>query len=254
VFIVRAESGFKHVEAEKYPPRLLHFKGKKANVMVEEVKLRRKYLNSGDVFILDLGLELYQWNGKESNKDERAKAVEFMMSLRSDRGGRPKVETLEEEGLEESHPFYKNIPPGIFGSKKPRSAEQGGPDERVTKFEKLMFRIHERQEHDLKFKQIAKGFMSKAYLDPADVFVVDSGFHVFVWVGKDATPHEKGGGLAIAHEYVKHSKHPFLPITRIAQGQHDEQFEAVFDDNAPVSGNLSMHTCIEGYKSLPFPL
>ena len=28
--------------------------------MVEEVKLRRKYLNSGDVFILDLGLELYQ--------------------------------------------------------------------------------------------------------------------------------------------------------------------------------------------------
>ena len=31
------------------------------------------------------------------------------------------------------------------------------------------------------------------------VFVVDSGFHVFVWVGKEATPHEKGGGLAIAH-------------------------------------------------------
>jgi len=30
-------------------------------------------------------LSLYlvmQWNGKESNKDERAKAVEFMMSLR----------------------------------------------------------------------------------------------------------------------------------------------------------------------------
>ena len=28
--------------------------------MVEEVKIRRKYLNSGDVFILDLGLTLYQ--------------------------------------------------------------------------------------------------------------------------------------------------------------------------------------------------
>ena len=28
--------------------------------MVEEVGLKRKYLNSGDVFILDLGLELYQ--------------------------------------------------------------------------------------------------------------------------------------------------------------------------------------------------
>ena len=31
------------------------------------------------------------------------------------------------------------------------------------------------------------------------VFVLDSGFHVFVWVGKEATPHEKGGGLMVAH-------------------------------------------------------
>lgn len=103
-------------------------------------------------------------------------------------------------------------------------------------------RIHERREHDLKFKQVAKGFISKGYLDPSDgnpltthcdvvvvlalqcvcfygycycicvvfismvtvtvsiaVFVLDTGFHVFVWVGKDATPHEKGGGLVIAH-------------------------------------------------------
>ena len=30
------------------------------NIMVEEVKLRRKYLNSGDVFIFDLGLHLIQ--------------------------------------------------------------------------------------------------------------------------------------------------------------------------------------------------
>ena len=30
------------------------------NVRIEEVKLRRKYLNSGDVFILDLGLRAIQ--------------------------------------------------------------------------------------------------------------------------------------------------------------------------------------------------
>ena len=90
------------------------------------------------------------------------------------------------------------------------------------------------------------------------VFVVDTGFHVFVWVGKEATAHEKGGGLMIAHvsngcrksaillcshcvtlshtqEYVKKSKHPFLPITRVAQGQHNLQFEATFDEDVPVS-------------------
>lgn len=29
----------------------------------------------------------------------------------------------DEEGLSEAHEFYKNIPAGIFGSKKPKSAE-----------------------------------------------------------------------------------------------------------------------------------
>ena len=30
------------------------------NVRIDEVKLRRKYINSGDVFILDLGLKIFQ--------------------------------------------------------------------------------------------------------------------------------------------------------------------------------------------------
>ena len=38
-------------------------------------------------------------------------------------------------------------------------------------------------------------------------------------------------------EYVKNSKHPFLPITRVAQGQHFELFEAAFDDRAAVSAS-----------------
>ena len=98
LYTCRAESGFTHVEAEKYEPRLLHVKGKKVyiimhiflawfcifynnisvtvcmnvfihlimlwvlqdNVRIDEVKLRRKYINSGDVFILDLGLKIFQ--------------------------------------------------------------------------------------------------------------------------------------------------------------------------------------------------
>ena len=35
----------------------------------------------------------------------------------------------------------------------------------------------------------------------------------------------------------KHKQHPFLPVTRVAQGQHNLQFEAAFDDNDPVSEN-----------------
>jgi hypothetical protein len=37
-------------------------------------------LNSGDVFILDAGLTLYQWNGKDSNKYEKAKALDVVQA------------------------------------------------------------------------------------------------------------------------------------------------------------------------------
>ena len=33
------------------------------------------------MFILDLGLQLYQWNGKSCNKDERFKAAEYLQAM-----------------------------------------------------------------------------------------------------------------------------------------------------------------------------
>ena len=66
-------SGFKHVERGVYEKRLLHLKGARM-VRVNVVPMAASSLNSGDVFILDLGLHLIQWNGSEANKKEKAKA------------------------------------------------------------------------------------------------------------------------------------------------------------------------------------
>jgi len=35
-------------------------------------------LDGSDVYILDLGLQLFQWNGTGSNKDERNKVIIFL--------------------------------------------------------------------------------------------------------------------------------------------------------------------------------
>lgn len=51
------------------------------NIRVNEVSLKWSSLNSGDVFVLDLGLHLIQWNGKDSNKDERYKASWFVKAI-----------------------------------------------------------------------------------------------------------------------------------------------------------------------------
>ena len=66
------ESGFKKVNRDEYEKRLLQVKGKR-NVRISPVEISYKSLNNGDVFILDCGLKIFQWNGKSSSKAERAK-------------------------------------------------------------------------------------------------------------------------------------------------------------------------------------
>ncbi|XP_062612818.1 gelsolin-like protein 1 isoform X3 [Saccostrea cucullata] len=106
-----AETGFNKVTPEKYTPRLFHFCGTRKNVEVKQVPRSASRLDSGDVFILDLGLTIYQWNGKGSNKDERMKAMQYLIALKDERRGKAKSEVLEEEGLSKSHEFYHALNP-----------------------------------------------------------------------------------------------------------------------------------------------
>lgn len=79
------DTGFKRVKPEEYKPRLLHFHGDKKGVLVREVPLSRQMLDSTDVYILDLGLSIYQWNGSGANKDEKYHATQYLQVINRNR-------------------------------------------------------------------------------------------------------------------------------------------------------------------------
>jgi hypothetical protein len=90
------ESGFRHVERDQYETRLLHLKGKR-NVRVKPVPVTRASLNSGDVFVLDAGLKIYVFNGKDANRMEKVKGLDVAARIRDDeRGGRAQLLTVDE--------------------------------------------------------------------------------------------------------------------------------------------------------------
>ena len=68
-------SGFKHVDRDEFPVRLLHVKGRR-NIRATEVPLNPDSINSGDVFVLDAGRNIFQWNGKNASIMEKSKAYE----------------------------------------------------------------------------------------------------------------------------------------------------------------------------------
>ena len=87
-------TGFRKVEKDKYEPRLLHVKGRR-NIRVSQTRLAWGSMNSGDVFILDLGLVIYVWNGESAGLMEKRKGLDVARRIRDEeRGGRAKVEPI----------------------------------------------------------------------------------------------------------------------------------------------------------------
>jgi len=215
------DTGFRHVEPTKYKPRLLHIKGKK-KVRVTEVDLSHKALNSGDVFILDNGLILYQWNGKNSGQQEKTKGAQISRALDDERKGQAKV-VVNEDGHEDAE-FWK-----LLGGKGAvASAASGGPDDEDQKpGEKRLLRLSDSSGKPELKEVAAGGSVKRSLLDSKDVFVLDSGFEVFVWVGKGASSGEKKMALQYAQQYLtKYNRPAHIPISRILEGGENEVFEA----------------------------
>lgn len=212
-----AESGFRHVEQKTYRPRLLHFSGVKRKITVKEVPLSPSRLNSDDVFILDLGTTLYQWNGTGCNKDEKFQATQFLVNLRSERG-KSSSETLEQETTPDDHPFYS----ALTGEDDGDDVDFGGDS---SNFQPELYRVSD-STGNLKMTKVKEGRVAKTDLDTKDVFILDTGKNCFVWIGKGTSAAEKQNGFGYAHSHLMKTQHPLVPVIVIKEGQKNNDFNS----------------------------
>jgi len=219
------ESGFHHVKPEEYKARLLHVKGSGQHLRVTQTNLNREALNSGDVFILDYGLTVYQFNGAKSAGAERMKAAQVVRAIDDERGSKVTV-IVAEEGTDDDTfaEFWKQL--GGKGAIK--TAEEGGSDKQVQVVKRL-YRLSDAT-GQLVFTQVAEGSAVKRnLLNTADVFILDDGGQIWAWVGKGASAQEKAKALSYADLYLKHyNRPPLTPISRVMEGGENEQFETSF--------------------------
>jgi gelsolin len=222
------DSGFKHVEPEKYESRLLHLKGKK-KVHVTQVDMTHKSLNSGDVFVLDAGLHIYQWNGRKAGPQEKMKGATLSRALDDERRGLPQVHVIEEgDKTSDAQAFWK----ALGGEGPVKSAEEGGADEAAeeaaSKVRKL-FRLSDAS-GKMTFTEVSSGNnIKRNQLDANDVFIFDTGAEVFAWIGRKSSSDEKKKALSFAQDYLQKYNRPiWLPICRVLEGAENETFENAF--------------------------
>lgn len=211
-------TGFKRVLPEAAPKRLFQVvrDDSSKKTVVKEIPMKAGNLNDEDVFVIDLGLNIYQYNGKTCNKDEKFKAAALVQKLESDRGGKCSTEVLDSTSTSMSHPamqYFKE------GKSKDKTAVAAG--------EKSMWKLSD-AEGRMKFESILEGSLERGQLESNDVFLVDDGEEVFVWIGAEASVDERKNALSYSHEYLKEKEDPFKPVTIIGQGQKCAPFEAIW--------------------------
>jgi len=77
----------------------------------------------------------------------------------------------------------------------------------------------------LKLTEVASGSFKKTHLKSADVFIVDIGPEVFVWVGKDSSKKEKALAIQYTSLYLKNGGRQFgIPVVRVVEGNEPKPF------------------------------
>jgi len=218
VFVLEGgvDSGFFHVVPEKYPPRLLQIKGCFKHVHTRQVALSRDSLNDGDVFILDCGKKIFQFNGANSKGFEKHKAAEVVFHLKERRGFHIDLVVIDQDSpLDDETEFWD-----LLGGKGQIKTEDPNSDVLEKKRTDIkLYRLSD-SSGELTYTKVAEGHrgIKPEMFVSDDVFILDKGYIIYVWIGSRASPDEKRKAMGKAQQFIQeyHGNTP-LPITIIPE-------------------------------------
>ncbi|KAJ6628991.1 hypothetical protein lerEdw1_014697, partial [Lerista edwardsae] len=224
-------SGMNHVETNVYNvKRLLHVKGKR-HVRAAEVEMSWDSFNVGDVFLLDLGKIIVQWNGPQSNKQERMKGMLLAKDIRDrERGGRAEIGVVEGDNEGVSPDLMKVLESEL--GERPQELQPAVSDEVVDQQQKsniLLYRVSD-SGGKMQVTEEAQRPLVQEMLNHDDCYILDhGGLKIYVWKGKGATKMEKQTSMTKALEFMKMKGYPSsINLETVHDGAESAMFKQLF--------------------------
>jgi len=231
------DTGFHHVSSR--PPQHQHrlYKislsrqtGGRAHLQVREVAAEGASLVEGDVFVLDKGAEIWQFNTSSSVGQEKFKAAEFVHSLVDDREGYGEVKVFDEGG-HGAGAFLAEF--GVDSVPRQSSQTNSLPEILPT-----LYRLSD-SSGSATFEPVEPATFSS--LSSSDAFLLDhssSSTHpaIYVWIGKSASLTEHRLAVQYAQTYAhqkqvqaEHFK-ASISLVKMNEGHESDNFIHAFDE------------------------
>ncbi|KAJ7601031.1 actin regulatory protein [Mycena floridula] len=214
-------TGFHHVS--QAPPLDLHnlyritfTRAARSTLVIRQVAPEASSLIEGDVYVLDKGTAVWQFNAKASAGQERFKAAEFVQTLVSTRKGQCSL-TVYDEGSSGSGVFLAEFGAGTTMQPEPVKARTSP----------LLFRLSDAT-GVVTFTQVQP--VSRASLVSSDAFLLDhaSNSVIYVWIGKGASLNERRLAPQYAQRYLHDKYHGqdtvAISIVKMVDGYEADAF------------------------------
>ncbi|XP_037135577.1 villin-1 isoform X1 [Syngnathus acus] len=226
-------SGFDHVDTNAYNVlRLLHVKGRK-HITATEVDVAWSSFNTGDIFLLDMGNLIVQWNGEKSNRGEKLKATLLAQDIRDrERGGRAAIGVVEGGDERDSPELMKNMTAAL--GPRTGALKAAIPDDdsrRPVNANVRLYHVYD-VSGNLVVQEVATQPLTQNLLKSSDCYILDNaGSSVMVWKGKHASKEEKRGALNRAVGYIKAKNYPASTSVEVmCEGGESAMFKHLFKE------------------------
>ena len=227
-----AASGFTHVEPTVDVPHLYRVKGTEGGLSLTQLPLQITSLNQGDSFIVFANAStVWVWHGESANPDEKSRANRTAEEMCTE----GTVQVLE-AGHDDDAAFWAYLEKnGEIG------AADDASDETVEQFTPLLFQLPANDEpvaqgeqpvsSKFRWGQSSSPQMDGSHLHDDNVYLLDAGWDLFVWMGAAADVSDKVGALSWADEYCrKLPRTADLPLTLVKAGYEPTGFSGYFRD------------------------
>ncbi|XP_026262225.2 villin-like protein isoform X2 [Urocitellus parryii] len=222
-------SDVKHVETNMYNiQRLLHIKARK-HVSATEVELSWNSFNKGDIFLLDLGMVMIQWNGSKTSISEKYRGLVLTCSIRDrERGGRAQIGIVD-DGVEVTDPTH--IMEAVLGCRV-SSLHAAVPIKSINQLQKANVRLYHVYEKgkDLVIQELATRPLTQDLLQEEDCYILDQGgFKIYLWQGRMSNVEEKKAAFSRAVGFIQAKGYPtYTNVEVVDDGAESAAFKQLF--------------------------